>query len=105
MPYDEAVKKGLITEISPEKTYLKRIRELVDLKAIKKSKMKIVADMLYGTGRGYLDELLSETGCQLKVLNNQRNVLFGGHSPEPNKANLSELLSILKKEKFDLALS
>ncbi|OQA89691.1 MAG: Phosphoglucomutase [Elusimicrobia bacterium ADurb.Bin231] len=104
MPYEQAVNKGLISEIEPEKRYLKRIRELVDLKAIKKAKLKIVCDVLYGTGKGYLDALLEESGCETRILHNYRNVLFGGHSPEPNKANLSELLSILKKEKYNLGL-
>jgi len=104
MPFDEAKKKGLVSEIEPEKQYLKRIRELVDLRAIKKAKMSVVCDVLYGTGRGYLDEMLAESGCKVKVLHNYRDVLFGGHAPEPSKANLTELLALQKKEKFDLGL-
>ncbi|MEW6555896.1 MAG: phosphoglucomutase/phosphomannomutase family protein [Elusimicrobiota bacterium] len=108
MNYEEAKEKKLIELISPEKTYIKRIKELVDLKAIKKSGIKIVIDVLYGTGRGYLDKLLVDAGCKIRGnagLHNFRDVLFGGKSPEPAKANLGELLKILKKEKYQLGLA
>ncbi|MDD5687280.1 MAG: phosphoglucomutase/phosphomannomutase family protein [Elusimicrobia bacterium] len=102
--YEEGKKRNLIQEIEPEKNYIKRIEELIDLKAIKKSKIKIVLDVLYGTARGYLDKILEDADCKVKILHNYRDVLFGGHAPEPSKENLTELLSILKKEKYNLGL-
>ncbi|MFH0948733.1 MAG: phosphoglucomutase/phosphomannomutase family protein [Elusimicrobiota bacterium] len=105
MSYDEGKGKKLIEEIEPEKSYIKRIKELVDLSAIKKSNIKMVVDVLYGTGRGYLDKILIDSGCKIKVLHNFRDVLFGGNPPEPAKKNLSELLQILKKEKYQLGLA
>lgn len=101
---EEGKKKGLIEEIEPEKNYIKRIKELVDLKAIKKANIKIVVDVLYGAGRGYLDKILEDAGCRIKVLHNWRDVLFGGMPPEPSKDNLGELLRILKKDRFHLGL-
>ena len=105
MDFEEAKTKNLIEEIEPEKTYIKRIKELVDLRAIKKSNIKMVLDVLYGTGRGYLDKILVDSGCKIKVLHNWRDVLFGGNPPEPAKKNLGELLQILKKEKYQLGLA
>jgi len=102
--FEEGKRKKLIEEIEPEKTYIKRIKELVDLRAIKKSNIKMVLDVLYGTGRGYLDKILLDSGCKIKVLHNFRDVLFGGNPPEPAKKNLGELLQILKKEKYQLGL-
>ena len=102
--FSEGKKKGLIEEIEPENLYIKRLHQLVDLKAIKKSNLKMIIDLLYGTGRGYLDKILEDTGCRVKVLHNYRDVLFGGHPPEPSKENLGELLKILKKEKYNLGL-
>ncbi|MBN1383599.1 MAG: phosphoglucomutase/phosphomannomutase family protein [Elusimicrobia bacterium] len=101
---EEGKNKGLIEEIKPEKNYIKRIKELVDLKAIKKANIKIVVDVLYGAGRGYLDKILEDAGCRIRVLHSWRDVLFGGRPPEPSKDNLGELLKILKKDKFHLGL-
>lgn len=103
--FEAGVQKKLIEEIEPEKNYIKRIKELVDLRALKKSNIKMVLDVLYGTGRGYLDRILADSGCKIKVLHNWRDVLFGGNPPEPAKKNLGELLQILKKEKYQLGLA
>ncbi|MFH1541020.1 MAG: hypothetical protein ABID79_04110 [Elusimicrobiota bacterium] len=105
MDFEEGKRKNLIKEIEPDKNYLKKISELVDLKAIKKSNIKMVLDVLYGTGRGYLDKILIDADCKIKVLHNLRDVLFGGNPPEPAKKNLGELLQILKKEKYQLGLA
>lgn len=102
--WEKCLKRGMIKEISPEATYKKRIEQLVDLKAIKKAGLKIVVDTLYGTGRGYLDAILQNAGCKPAVLHNYRDVLFAGRPPEPAKENLSELLKILKKERYNLGL-
>ena len=94
-----------IEKFDASKFYLKRVKELVDLKAIKKSKLKIVIDTLYGTGRGYLDKILEETGKVKKVLHDYRDVQFGGGTPEPSSSNLEELRRELKNTGSHLGLA
>jgi len=101
----EAKQQKLIDEIDPRAAYLRRIRELVDFKAIKKSNIKVATDILFGTGAGYLDELLNQSGVRQKVIHNYRDVLFRGHAPEPSPENLAELIEIMKKESCHLGLS
>ena len=57
MDLNNAKKSGLLEKIDPMKPYFKRVKELVDFKAIKKGNLKIATDVLYGTGKGYLDAL------------------------------------------------
>src|ERR1051325_6828293 len=45
--------------IDPQPEYFKQLRKLVDFAAIKKAKLKIAVELMYGTGRGYLDTLLA----------------------------------------------
>src|SRR5213595_587573 len=42
--------------------YLARLKEILDLNAIKKAKLKIAFDPLWGAARGYSDVLLQEAG-------------------------------------------
>ena len=105
MDFAEAKEQKLVELIDPRPPYLKRIRQLVDLKSIGKSGIKIAVDLLNGTGAGYLDELVEESGCRCKVLGNRRDVLFGGHSPEPSRENLSSLLDVMKKESCRIGLA
>jgi len=99
MEKETAEKQGLIRVFDPSQEYLDRIRQIVDFKVIKKSKIKIIVDPLFSTGRGYLDRLLSEEGANIKVINDKKDVLFGGFPPEPAEKNLQDLISMVKKEK------
>ncbi|MDE3149241.1 MAG: phosphoglucomutase/phosphomannomutase family protein [Acidobacteriota bacterium] len=64
--------------------FLKRLAELVDLKAIAKSGIRIVYDPFWGAGRGYSSDLLREAGVAVETVHDYRDVLFGGHAPEPD---------------------
>ena len=104
MPYSEALKQRKIVMIDARPQYLKQLRKIVDLKTIKKARLKIAVDVLYGTGREYLDELLEEAGVKIYLLHNWRDVLFGGRPPEPALENIGEMVKIVRKEKCHLGL-
>jgi phosphomannomutase len=87
----EADGQGLIERIDPRDAYLERLRGLVSLETIREAHLKVVVDPIYGTGRGYLDALLAEAGCEVRVLHDWRDPNFGGRSPEPSEAHLEEL--------------
>ncbi len=76
------------TDVKP--AFLKRLAELVDLKAIAKSGIKVVYDPFWGAGRGYLSELLREAGVAVETVHDYRDVLFGGHAPEPSDELLGD---------------
>lgn len=77
--------------IEPKQIYLSRLREIIDLKAIKKSGIKIAFDPMWGAARGYSDAFLSEAGVTVATVHDYRDVLFGGHAPEPDDHLLEEL--------------
>jgi phosphoglucomutase len=84
----------------PRPAYLARLRHIIDVSELKKARLKVGVDVLYGTGRGYLDTLLKEAGCQTTVLHDWRDVNFGGQAPEPAQEQLAELVRIMKKGKL-----
>src|SRR5271169_1580238 len=77
--------------IDPRRMYLSRLRELVDLDVIKKSGVKIAFDPMWGAARGYSDAFLREAGVTVATVHNTRDVLFGGHAPEPDDHLLEDL--------------
>jgi phosphoglucomutase len=77
--------------------YLKRLAEVIDLAAIKKSGMKIAFDPLWGAARGYSDHLLKEAGIDCVAVHDYRDVLFGGHAPEPDGHLLNDLRAKMKE--------
>jgi alpha-D-glucose phosphate-specific phosphoglucomutase len=70
--------------------FLKRLAELVDLKAIAKSGIKLVYDPFWGAGRGYSSDILRQAGVTVETVHDYRDVLFGGHAPEPSDELLGD---------------
>lgn len=77
-------------QIEVKSAYLARLKDIVDLKVIANSKLKVVFDAFWGAGRGYPDQLLSEAGVPVASVHENRDVLFGGHAPEPEHELLAE---------------
>jgi phosphoglucomutase len=73
--------------------YLKRLAEIVDLETIRKAKLKVCFDPMWGAARGYSDALLRAAGVDVSTVHDHRDVLFGGHAPEPD----DHLLGALRK--------
>ncbi|MBZ5647312.1 MAG: phosphoglucomutase/phosphomannomutase family protein [Acidobacteriia bacterium] len=84
-------------EIDVRPPYLARLREIIDLDLIKKSGLKIAFDSFFGAARGYPDTLLRDAGIDLAVVHDRRDVLFGGHAPEPDGELLNDLRAKMKE--------
>ena len=90
--------------IDPRPDYFKQLRKLVDFDTIKRARLKVAVQLMYGTGRGYLDTLLRDAGAKLIVFNDQPNPLFGGHHPEPNVEGMADVRDVILKRKASLGL-
>jgi len=77
--------------LDPKPAYLKRLGEIVDLEAIRKANLRVAFDPMWGAARGYSDELLRSAGLQVATVHDYRDVLFGGHAPEPDDHLLEDL--------------
>lgn len=96
-PQQSSVKSAPSAALEPRSTYLKRLNEVVDFAAIKKAGLRVVFDPLWGAARGYSDTLLSDAGVQVVTVHDYRDVLFGGHAPEPDDHLLNDLREQMKK--------
>jgi alpha-D-glucose phosphate-specific phosphoglucomutase len=83
IPMGNAPQGGFET-IDVKESFLKRLGELVDIKAIARSGMKVVYDPFWGAGRGYSCHILRQNGVTVETVHDYRDVLFGGHAPEPD---------------------
>jgi phosphoglucomutase len=71
--------------------YLKRLGEIVDLDVIRKANLRVCFDPMWGAARGYSDEFLAGAGVNVGIVHDYRDVLFGGHAPEPDDHLLEDL--------------
>ena len=88
----------------PKPAYFQQLEKLVDFKMLKKKRHSVVVDLMFGTGRGYLDTLLVKAGWNVDALHAELNPLFGEGHPEPIRENMRELLTRLRKSKAALGL-
>jgi alpha-D-glucose phosphate-specific phosphoglucomutase len=90
-PQTPGTTKAESQSIDPRRMYLSRLREIVDLDVIRKANIKIAFDPMWGAARGYSDALLREAGVTVATVHDTRDVLFGGHAPEPDDHLLEDL--------------
>jgi alpha-D-glucose phosphate-specific phosphoglucomutase len=96
-PRSAATAKVAPEAIDPKPAYLARLKETVDLSLIRNSGLKVVFDPLWGAARGYSDELLRDAGIPVSTVHDVRDVLFGGHAPEPEDHLLNEMRAQMKR--------
>lgn len=88
---EEAEQLDLFEEIEVDCEYLSHLQKLINREYIQGQKLKVVVDPMFGAGIAYLDRILEELGCEVRTINNYRDVLFGGSMPEPVKHFLPDL--------------
>jgi alpha-D-glucose phosphate-specific phosphoglucomutase len=101
----DGLNNGLITYLDPDPAYFKQLKRLVDLEAIRRSHLKVIADSMYGAGIGYFKELLKGGEIKVVEINNERNPSFPGIQPEPIAKNLTKLSKSVKEQKADVGVA
>lgn len=91
--------------LDPRRMYLAKLREIVDLAAIKKASLRVTFDPLWGCARGYSDALLREAGVAVATVHDYRDVLFGGHAPEPDDHLLEPMREKMREMKAHLGIA
>ena len=106
LPLAKALKQGLVEHIDLTPVYLEQIGRLIDLDALRRARLKLVIDSMYGTGAGFFKTLLNDVGIELTEINSEPNPAFPGmRQPEPIAINLSKLTARVKKEKASIGIA
>jgi phosphoglucomutase len=91
-------------EIAPQAAYFRQLKKLIDFAAIRKASLKVAVELMYGTGRGYLDTLLEEAGAKVTTFHGKPDPTFGGHHPEPNAEGMAEVSRFVRRGKAQIGL-
>jgi len=100
-----SVPEGGFETADVKPAFLKRLAELVNLKAIAKSGIKVVYDPFWGAGRGYSSDILRDAGVAVETVHDYRDVLFGGHAPEPDDHLLGDCKAKMKEMGANLGIA
>jgi len=71
------------------------IISMIDMDAIKKSKLKVVLDPMFGVSKTCLQTILLTARCELEIINDRHDTLFGGRLPSPSTHTLHRLKDLV----------
>jgi phosphoglucomutase len=87
-----------IEKIDLQFDYLSFIQNKIDFDLIRKSKLKVAVDLLYGTSREYLDEILEENHIPVEEIHGYIDPYFGGIAPSCSEENMKELKTLVREK-------
>ena len=105
MEYGRAKAQGLIREIYPLNEYLDNLIEVIDMETIRDRGLKVVLDPMYGVSETSLRTLLQTARCELEVIHDRHDTLFGGRLPAPTVATLHMLQAYVTDKGYDLGIA
>jgi len=105
MDYDEAQRKGWIEEINPMNDYVDSILRSLNIDAIRGRNLKVALDPMFGVSKTALQTVLMTSRCDVDVINERHDALFGGRLPAPNSKTLAGLTSYVEEHRCDIGIA
>ncbi|MEG2935174.1 MAG: phosphoglucomutase/phosphomannomutase family protein [Clostridium sp.] len=103
--YDKALEEGLVVEFNPFNEYIDNIIKAINMDAIKDKGLRIALDPMYGVSQTSLKTILSIARCELDVINERHDTLFGGKLPSPSASTLRTLQNYVIDRKYDIGIA
>ena len=105
MDFEAAKAAGIIRIIDPRDAYLDSILRQVNTDAIRKRRLRIVLDPMFGVSLTGLQTILYTCRCDVDVINDRHDAFFGRHLPAPNPDTLVDLQYAVKEHRADVGIA
>ena len=102
---DKALKKGVVDYVDPSPAYFEHLGRFVDMERLRRQKLNIIVDPMYGAGIGYFKTILQGDNLKVTEINAERNPSFPQIQPEPIARNLTKLSRLVVRRKADVGLA
>ncbi len=105
MALEDALAAELVQKFDPSWAYYEHLSTLVDLDCISGAELRVVADGMYGSGRGVIGEMLARGRSRVFNIRHEMNPGFGGIHPEPISKHLGLLMSTIQSGHWMVGLA
>ncbi len=105
LDYDDALAQGIIREGYPFNEYIDSILQMMDMQKIKRSRLRIAIDPMYGVSQSSLRTILLTCRCDVDVIHEQHDTLFGGKMPAPSAGSLKMLAGYVVDNRCNLGIA
>jgi alpha-D-glucose phosphate-specific phosphoglucomutase len=102
---DKALRKGIVDYLDPSSAYFDRLSHFVDMEELRRQKLSIIIDPMYGAGIGYFKTALQNGNLKITEINAERNPSFPQIQPEPIAKNLTKLSRMVVEQKAGVGLA
>jgi alpha-D-glucose phosphate-specific phosphoglucomutase len=102
--FDIGTKNGKIKIIDPFNKYIDTIINMIDMQAIKNRKLKVLLDPMFGVSKTSLQTILITARCEVDIINDRHDTLFGGRLPSPNSITLQRLKDMVVEKGYDIGI-
>ncbi len=103
--YEEALAAGMVVEFCPLNEYLDNIIGNINMQAIRDAALHVVLDPMYGVSQTSLKTILVTARCDLDIINERHDTLFGGKLPAPTNTTLRALQTYVIDYNCDIGLA
>lgn len=103
--YEQAVRSGMVEEINPQNQYLDAIIRGVNMDVIRARNLRVILDPMYGVSRTSLQTILLTARCDVDVIHERHDTLFGGRLPAPNVETLGALRAAVLESGADIGIA
>lgn len=105
MDFNEALAAGKVTIQTSINWYLDAIIDKLDIETIRHRHLHIVLDPMFGVAQTSLQTILMTARCQVEVINDRHDTLFGGRMPSPAAGSLTHLRQEVLERRADLGIA
>ncbi len=102
--FEDGVKRGIIQVIDPMNDYIDTIIAMIDIQAIKSRKLKVLLDPMFGVSKTSLQTILVSARCEVDIINDRHDTLFGGRLPSPSSHTLHRLRDMVIEKGYDIGI-
>jgi phosphomannomutase len=103
--YDKAVAQELIVEINPLNEYIDNIIGEINMQKIRDCGLRIALDPMYGVSETSLKTILLTARCEVSIIHDRHDTLFGGKLPSPSALTLRSLQNYVIDHHCDIGIA
>ena len=104
MSFEQGKKTGKIVTADLYNSYIDSIISMINMDAIRMCGMRVLLDPMFGVSKTALQTILMTARCDVDIINDRHDTLFGGRLPSPSAHTLAKLSSMVVEERYDLGI-
>lgn len=102
--FAKGLENGVIQYVDLTNEYMDSIISMTNMEAIRKRRLRVLLDPMFGVSKTTLQTILMTARCDVDIINDRHDTLFGGRLPSPSAITLTKLRDMVREQQYDLGI-